>query len=381
MKKLLFFLLINFIFVFISLPSLAIGQENLIYIRENGTVEGTDKIQRDGAVYTLTGTILGKRVIVEKSSITIDGNGTLLGYYNGFEGVITLHNVKNVVIKNCFIKNCVYGIELNSSSNITILGNKISEADIPMYWIASAINILGESSNINIIGNEITNNKWGILVYVDEPPNLVIHHNNFVENSEEDVYIWRAFSATWDDGKEGNYWSTYNVADRDGDGIGDTSYVINGNNQDKYPFIVPITFFNAGTWGGENHKVDVVSNCTVSDFVFYPEDARLQFNLTGTRWTSAFCRVTIPKEMLSTETDWAVLVDNSSVNASVDENEKNTYLYFTYHFPSYYGHSTKTVEIIGTYAIPEFPSWNILSLLIVAALVGVIVRNKNTKKV
>ena len=179
------------------------AQNNTFYIRADGTFEGTDRIQCDGAVYTLTGGILGKRVIVEKSNIIIDGNGTLLGNYDGFEGVISLHNVRNVMIKNCIIKDCIYGIEVNSSSHVTLLGNKISEADMSMFWPAAAIHIKYETSNICITGNDITNNKWGIIHCIEDSPNLVIHHNNFVENYENDVYVLPGFSATWDDGKEG----------------------------------------------------------------------------------------------------------------------------------------------------------------------------------
>ena len=216
------------------------AQNNTFYIRADGTVEGTDRIQCAGAVYTLTGGILGKRVIVEKSNIIIDGNGTLLGNYDGFEGVISLHNVRNVMIKNCIIKDCIYGIEVNSSSHVTLLGNKISEADMSMFWPAAAIYIKYETSNICITGNDITNNKWGIIHCIEDSPNLVIHHNNFVENYENDVSVLPEFSATWDDGKEGNYWSTYNGADRDGDGIGDKPYVIDENNQDNYPLMNPV---------------------------------------------------------------------------------------------------------------------------------------------
>lgn len=47
----------------------------------------------------------------------------------------------------------------------------------------------------------------------------------------------------WDNGTTGNYWSNYNGTDNNGDGIGDTPYVIDHNNQDNYPlmteFIIP----------------------------------------------------------------------------------------------------------------------------------------------
>jgi parallel beta-helix repeat protein len=360
--------------VFVSFPQIETvkAEEEPIYIKADGTVEGTDRIQCDGAVYTLTGGILGKQVIVEKSDIILDGNGTLLGDYQGFEGVITLQNVRNVIIKNCIIKDCIYGIELDSSSHISILGNKLSEADISMYWLAAAIYIKYETSNISIIGNDITSNKWGIINCLEESPDLVVHHNNFVENYEEDVAMC-GFSATWDDGKEGNYWSKYSGVDSDGDGIGDTPYIIDEDNQDNCPFIVPIIFFETETLEGETYKVNVVSNSTVSDFVFDPEDTQIQFDVEGERWTSGFCRVTIPKELLYAETEWVVLVDDSPVTPSVDENENNTYLYFTYSYPSYYSHSTKTVKIIGTDAIPEFPSWAPLLFLFAVSIVALTV--------
>jgi len=37
--------------------------ESTIYIRADGNVEGTDKIQRDGNVYTFTGEILDSIVV------------------------------------------------------------------------------------------------------------------------------------------------------------------------------------------------------------------------------------------------------------------------------------------------------------------------------
>ncbi len=49
---------------------------------------------------------------------------------------------------------------------------------------------------------------------------------------------------TWDDGKEGNYWSDYkerysDANEVDASGVWDTPYVIDENNQDNYPLIDP----------------------------------------------------------------------------------------------------------------------------------------------
>ncbi len=40
---------------------------------------------------------------------------------------------------------------------------------------------------------------------------------------------------SWDNGREGNFWSDYNGTDSNHDGIGDTPYTIDILNQDRYP--------------------------------------------------------------------------------------------------------------------------------------------------
>jgi len=46
--------------------------EGTIYIRADGTVEGTDKIQGDGNVYTFTDDLFDS-IVVEKDDVVIDG--------------------------------------------------------------------------------------------------------------------------------------------------------------------------------------------------------------------------------------------------------------------------------------------------------------------
>jgi hypothetical protein len=57
-----------------------------IYIRADGNVEGTDKIQRNGNIYVLKGSISGP-IIVERDTIVLDGAGYTLQGSNGRESL------------------------------------------------------------------------------------------------------------------------------------------------------------------------------------------------------------------------------------------------------------------------------------------------------
>ena len=178
----------------------------------------------------------------------------------------------------------------------------------------------------------------------------------------------------WNDGYPfgGNYWSGYTGMDANGDGIGEMPYSLDDNNQDNYPLIAPLTVFSAGMWNGISYDVAIISNSTLSDFFFNPDEgAFIKFNVTGEGGSEGFCRVTISKSLLWVEDGWTIHVDGEPItDYTVIPDENYTYLYFIYQ------HSTKTVQITGTHVIPEFPSTMILPLFMVLTLLAVVFAKK-----
>jgi len=102
----------------------------IIRIKADGSVEGTDKIQRDGDVYTFTANITGKAIVIQRGGITLDGaNKILQGLPTRISVGINLTGRSNVMIKNVKIRKFQYGIKLNNSNNCQLYHNMVYDGD------------------------------------------------------------------------------------------------------------------------------------------------------------------------------------------------------------------------------------------------------------
>ena len=175
--------------------------------------------------------------LYSSSGNSISGNNVT----NSSIGILLGSSLGNRISGNNITENNGAGIYLGSSSNYnSIDGNNITDNKGPGIY-------LYYSSNNSISRNNITNNDYGIFLDFSSNYNNIFH-NNFVNNNVQ-VYSSSDSADIWDDGypSGGNYWSDYTGTDKHcgpnqdepgSDGIGDTPYVLNGDNPDRYPLMV-----------------------------------------------------------------------------------------------------------------------------------------------
>jgi parallel beta-helix repeat protein len=205
---------------------------------------------------------------LEYSDYNTLSNNLVTGH-NGWIGGIRLKYSSYNTVTNNILNSNDYGIYLEGSSfrgivtrYNTIIDNIISNNDDTGIC-------LGDSTSSNQIKNNTVNSNYcGISLSTTSNNNLICH-NNFLDNhynvdppSPGSTNIWNTTEKvdyTYN-GRQytnylGNYWSDVFVGnDTNGDGIGDSPYVIQGNNNDNYPlmktwenYIKPPTVHNINT--------------------------------------------------------------------------------------------------------------------------------------
>ncbi len=128
------------------------------------------------------------------------------------EGILLKNSVNNNIKNNNVIANGI-GIYLGISERNKLTSNLISRND---YGIIGA-----KAENNTIINNSLRLNEIGI--YLNESSSNIFYQNEFeniLDVRDEGTNVWNSSSA-------GNLWGDYTGKDANGDGIGDTPFVVN----------------------------------------------------------------------------------------------------------------------------------------------------------
>jgi len=209
-----------------SWASVQVGPPVILKIPEDyATIQEAVSETIDGDIIQVSSGLHLENIVVNKT-ISLIGENKFSTILDGGKIAPTIEILAGEVsIYGFTIRN---GSILLKATNSNIEGNIISGSQCGI--------LISESSGNTIVDNIISNNDVGIKLLSNSSENAVCR-NSFINNTQN-VLIDSSSSAIWDDGI-GNYWSDYNGTDSNTDGIGDTPYIIDENNQDNYPLMKP----------------------------------------------------------------------------------------------------------------------------------------------
>ena len=136
------------------------------------------------------------------------------------------------------IWNNTYGVYIKSSSN-NHFGNNI------IFNNTYAVYMANSSTSNEFYENNFTENNYSIYIATGDCSSNTIYSNNFINNTiHNSSQAWDMGNNSWYVSTTGNYWSDYSGSDGDGNGRGDTPYVIPPSlNRDQYPLMEQVKWW------------------------------------------------------------------------------------------------------------------------------------------
>jgi len=221
---------------------------------------------------------------------------------NNDKGIELLSSNENIIANNTAKNNEENGIYLKDSNNNSITDNDASN-NVNYHGIGLSASNNNEirnniaisnhqegigllTSNDNIIANNTAKNNENKGIHLKNSNNNEIYLNNFVDNannvySNESTNVWTSQSeitytyngSTYTDNM-GNYWGDYTGTDGNGEGLDDSPYRIDTDN-DEHPLMVPWENYGAsalsvfGTGAGTypsiqgTHEGKIMPSCDI----------------------------------------------------------------------------------------------------------------------
>ena len=370
--------------IVVSIPEINIVKaENTVYIRSDGSVEGTEKIQRDGNVFTFTDNINGS-IVVESDNIVIDGTGFILQGTGSLDWVgVDISFRNNVTVNNIVTRLCGYDIRLSGSSNC-IISDIVVEDYLPndIYIENSSDNVIsgnfGEIKLYDSGGNILLDNRWSLKLFssfnntisgngnsieLSMSANNTVSKNNstirfYAESNGNVISENRGFIGVWGSSNNriiGNKGAILIFESHN-------NTIIQNTVEDNSPYGIELSYSSGNIFSEniiQNNKLDIrfVSNNTFhhNDFVNATID---MVNDSVVFWNNG-----------SEGNYWdnyAGLDDNDDgigdMPYIIDKNNQDNY------------------PLIEPVIIPEFPSWIVLPLLMIKTLTVIVYKKRMLKR-
>lgn len=166
------------------------------------------------------------------------------------------------------------------------------------------------------------------------------------------------------DAKQGAYTINAKI-DASADVVGSLTLKAQGNLQSSGKFVVVSPNAFAIKAEGKDFDVNVASNSTVSNVQFDGQTKKISFTVSGETGTKGTTDITIPKSLLSGS--FNVMIDGQVMSQAdvieTSDTQDTTTLELNYH------HSTHTIEIMASNAVPEFPTTILVMGIAISLLV------------